>query len=283
MKEFNKEYLIQVINVSANNLRLNTDKLVSVSILKEFIKSNNDIEKSVCDLKKITELSKLGIKLHEIINYLKNNKIDFLTVSETFKSHSHIILPLLSQSLDNISSENLQEILSKYSDKTQTDESSTSKLSLFDEESKPIIKKETDVIKEELIFEELTKDLELDFEEFQRRVLKPIKSIEFLLQRMLDGNYSEDELISYSVIMEEHKKLSEAMSLSLIAKMHEALSISFKMLADNLIIPDFMLVESMRACLIVIVATIKNKNVDITNYFNLAESFLEKIKKSSWR
>lgn len=277
MKEFNKEYLIQVITVSSNNLRLNSDKMESVALLKEFLRNSNDIENSICDLKKITEVSKLGIKLYEIMTFLKNNKVDLLTISETFKSHCHIILPLLSNSLDNISSQNFRDTLKKYSEQeTKNDDSIT--IGLINEEHNEIVKQETDLIKEEIIFEDLAKDSEIDFDEYQRRVLKPIQSFDNLLQRMMKNNYTDDELLSYSEIMEEHKKLSEIMSLSLLSEMHATLSVTLKMLANGSLKPNEYLVENMRACLIVIVATLKNKNVDITNYLNIAEKFSEKIK-----
>ena len=41
--------------------------------------------------------------------------------------------------------------------------------------------------------------------------------------------------------------------------------------------PDKETVESMRACLIVIVAVVRGKEVDITTYLNRAEEFGERI------
>jgi len=279
MRQFNREYIIQVIEVSANNLRLNTDKIETVSILKDFIKKNSDLELAICDLKKITELSKLGIKLFEILNYLKNNRIDLLSISETFKSHSHIIIPILNQSLDNISSETMKSVLARYNQEEDSVELQKEELKIVSEDGQLLAKQDTDKIKEEIIFEDIAKDSELDFEEFQQRAMKPIKSIENLLERMLLDNYSEDELLSYSEIMDEHRKLAEAMSFTLLAKMHKAISKAFFLLGEKKIKPNDYLIESLRASLIVIVATIKNKDVDITNYLNLAENFFEKINK----
>jgi len=279
MRQFNREYIIQVIEVSANNLRLNTDKIETVSILKDFIKKNSDLELAICDLKKITELSKLGIKLFEILNYLKNNRIDLLSISETFKSHSHIIIPILNQSLDNISSETMKSVLARYNQEEDSVELQKEELKIVSEDGQLLAKQDTDKIKEEIIFEDIAKDSELDFEEFQQRAMKPIKSIENLLERMLLDNYSEDELLSYSEIMDEHRKLAEAMSFTLLAKMHKAISKAFFLLGEKKIKPNDYLIESLRACLIVIVATIKNKDVDITNYLNIAEIFFEKINK----
>jgi len=279
MRQFNREYIIQVIEVSANNLRLNTDKIETVSILKDFIKKNSDLELAICDLKKITELSKLGIKLFEILNYLKNNRIDLLSISETFKSHSHIIIPILNQSLDNISSETMKSVLARYNQEEDSVELQKEELKIVSEDGQLLAKQDTDKIKEEIIFEDIAKDSELDFEEFQQRTMKPIKSIENLLERMQLDNCSEDELLSYSEIMDEHRKLAEAMSFTLLAKMHKAISKAFFLLGEKKIKPNDYLIESLRACLIVIVATIKNKDVDITNYLNIAEIFFEKINK----
>jgi hypothetical protein len=284
MKDFNKEYLIQTIVVASNNLRMNSDKIECVSIIKDFLLDDYELERKISYFKKLTELSKFGIKLGEIHNCLINNKIDFLTLSDNFKQHSHLLITVLSSFLDNITSQKLKEIINNFYNIPVTENKSYKNSSANDylvTEQTQETDYETDRLKEEIILGDLSKDEELDFESFQRRILKPVKSIENLLQRMKTKNYSYEEIISYSEILNEHFELSKNIGSLIISEMHKTISKAFLYIHEKKIQPNDYVIESLRACLIVIVATIKNKAVDITKYLNLAEEFSNKIKNLS--
>ena len=213
-----------------------------------------------------------------------NNKIDFLSLSDSFKLHSNLLITVLSSVLDNISSQKIKEFLNNFYEKQVKEnkigvDELTNNLSKTEKSFK--IDTETDKMKEEIIFGDLSKEDDLDFESFQRRILKPIKSIENMLQRMRVGNFTGEEVLSYSEIMKEHHELSKNIGSQIIAEMHQTISKGLQLIYDSKIQPDEYIIESLRACLIVIVATIKNKSVEITNYLNLAEDFSEKITRLS--
>lgn len=280
MKDFNKEYIVQAVSVASNNLRMNSDKIECVSVIKSFLLDDSEIGDKIAYLKKITELSKFAIKIGEINNYLNNNKPDFLTLSENFKNHSHQLIQVLSSTLDNVNSEKLQTICNNYYETNSVEEKN--KTSINNNLNKQMtiepFTDDTNKLKEEIIFDDLSKKEDLDFESYQQRILTPIKGLENLLQRMKSDNYSYEEILSYSEIMNEHFILSQNFGSLIITEMHDVISKGLKMLHDRIINPNMYVLESLRACLIVIVATIKNKNVDITNYLNLAEDFSNKIK-----
>ena len=52
---------------------------------------------------------------------------------------------------------------------------------------------------------------------------------------------------------------------------------ALKLIKSQELVPGKNVIESMRACLIVIVAVVRGKEVDITNYLNKAEDFERKI------
>src|ERR1035438_696151 len=60
-------------------------------------------------------------------------------------------------------------------------------------------------------------------------------------------------------------------------ELHRILSRAFTLIGTKELVPKSEVIESMRASLIVIVAVIKGKEVDITNYLNRAEEFGRKI------
>ena len=59
--------------------------------------------------------------------------------------------------------------------------------------------------------------------------------------------------------------------------MHTIVADSLRLITSGEINPVKEVVESLRACLIVIVAVVRGKEVDITNYLNRAEDFGRKI------
>jgi hypothetical protein len=77
--------------------------------------------------------------------------------------------------------------------------------------------------------------------------------------------------------MKTNGELSAKIGFEIIANMHRILSTAFSLLSTKELVPKPDVIESMRACLIVIVAVVKGKEVDITNYLNRAEEFGRKI------
>ena len=90
--DLKKEYISQVLTTASHNLRLTSEKIEVIAILKEFIAKSGNVGESIVEMKKITELSKFAIKLGEVNIYITGDKIDFLKLSERFKEHSHNLI-----------------------------------------------------------------------------------------------------------------------------------------------------------------------------------------------
>ncbi len=87
-----KHYINQSITIASNNLRLNNQQIEVVALLKETINASDNLSDDLINMKKITELSLLAIRLNEIYNSLTQNPIDFLKVSDQFKEHSRYLI-----------------------------------------------------------------------------------------------------------------------------------------------------------------------------------------------
>lgn len=270
MMDYVKEYIKQAISIAANNLRLSSGKIETVTILKDHLGKSDDLAVEVARMKKITELSKLGIKLGEILKYLETNKIDFLKISEDFKEQSHSLIMILSNLLDVVTPKHLNEILDEEIDKSDL---------IIIEEDKSIDDAETAPLKEEIIMDELETQKKRTFEDYQQQILKPVKGLGEFLTRLLADDYHKDELKSYVEIMKINAELSEEEGFKVISHMHIVFAVGMKLILNDKMVINKSVIESLRACLIVIVAMIKSKNVDITEYLNRAEKFGEQILK----
>lgn len=108
---FSKKYILQAIAIASNNLRLSSDKLETVAILREHIQHCDNLEEEIRKMKSKTELSKFAIKLGEAFQFTKSSSVDFLKISDYFKEHSHNLVMELSNLLDVATPDKLSEIL----------------------------------------------------------------------------------------------------------------------------------------------------------------------------
>ncbi|MBV6421235.1 MAG: hypothetical protein DAHOPDDO_02510 [Ignavibacteriaceae bacterium] len=267
--ELVKVYLIQSITTAANNLRLNAQQIEVVGLLRETIINAEDIGAELLLMKKTTELSKLAIRLSEIHTFLTQGKVDFIKISEQFREHSRYLIRDLNQFLENVTPNIFKNAFSKMNNTQQSaldielvDRSNLSQelfdkgLSITDEKSSEVQPKITYTT--------------LDFE---KKILSPIKSLDDILKKIPSGNVSEQELKHTSELMTEHAELSSQQGFKVLSQMHTLIARSFDAISKGNLIVDKTIVESLRACLIVIVAVVKRKDVDITGYLNRAEEF----------
>lgn len=280
--DLEKQYIIQCIAVAANNLRLSSEKIEVVGLLKETLLTANDLEDVISGMKKITQLSRLAIKFHEIYNYLKQNKVDFLKVSEKFKDHTQLLVKDLNIVLDTLTPNSYKETIKKleeFRSSSLSDETKDDSLTIdfTDRKSSHTEKMKTDKIKEKFIFEEENEDEHLFFQNFEATILKPVKEIESVLKNLGTGEVKSTELRQYETVMKVNASLSEKFGTEITTEMHNILAKAFRMLQLKELAPGKDMIESMRACLIVIVALVKNKDVDITSYLNKAEDFGKKL------
>lgn len=281
---------MQSIAAASNNLRLSTNKIEVVALLREMIVKSDNLEEDIKKMKKITELSTLAIRLSEILNYLTQGQIDLFKFSEKFKEHSQYLIKDLSHMLDMVSPATFKQALDKLKpqapevetqtetiEEKQSDDSISIDLSKRKTEAEFFEKSESDKIKEEIILEEEKEDDDLFFQNYESSILKPIKSVDGLLKKLSKNEVDPEELLEFAGIMKKNGEMSSKIGFDIIANMHRIISKSMMLVRSRELMPGKEVVEAMRACLIVIVAVVRGKEVDITNYLNLAEDFGRKI------
>jgi len=283
--DFKKQYIIQAVSVASNNLRLSSDKIETVAILKEHLENCEQLENEIKRMKTKTELSKFAVKLWESYQFISSFQLDFLKITDVFKEHSHNLIIELNNLLDIVSPEKLREILSSIagereisvtleSGKIKTEiptEAEIRKIVVVDEETS-IESVERDELKEELILGELDNSNNFDFNEFEDEILKPIGKLEALLKKMLTDSTIGINYSSYIQLMKKNAGLSAEIGFTILTDMHTIFYTAFTLIESKQLEVDKNLVESLRACLIVIVAVVRGKDVNITNYLNKAEN-----------
>lgn len=284
-----KQYIVQSISAASNNLRLNPPKIEVVALLREAITKSEDLENDIRRMKTITELSTLAIRLNEIYNYLTHGQVDLFKLSDKFKEHSQYLIRDLSHMLDMVNPITFKEALNKINvtdnksfaldkennvDKTETIEVN---LTSNDENVKKTNEIVEDKTKEEIILEEEKEDDSVFFQNYETAILKPIKAVDSLLKKLSNNDINPEELIEYSKIMKTNGQLSSKIGFDIIAGMHKIISKALLLIRARELMPGKEVIESIRACLIVIVAMVRDKEVDITNYLSRAETFGKSI------
>ncbi|MFA6979432.1 MAG: hypothetical protein WC209_08930 [Ignavibacteriaceae bacterium] len=280
--DLKKQYIIQTISVAANNLRLSSEKIEVLGLFKETILNSGDLETLIASMKKITQFAKLAIKLQEIYNFLKINKIDFLKLSEKFKEHTQLVVKDLNLVLDALNPSSYKEIIKKldefnHNNVVEEKKDETLTIDMTERKSSLSEKMKTDKIKENFIFEEDANDDHLFFQNFEATILKPVKELETVLKNLVNGEVKAIELRQYESVMKVNASLSEKFGTEITTEMHKILAKAFRMLQLKELKPEREIIEAMRACLIVIVALVRNKDIDITYYLNKAEDFGKKL------
>jgi len=270
-----KIYLIQSITTAANNLRLNAQQIEVVGLLRETIVNSENLGEELFLMKKTTELSKLAIRLGEIHTFLTQGKVDFVKISEQFREHSRYLIRDLNQFLESVSPKIYKDAFNKvnngFAESVDVELVDRSDLAGEIMESEPS-SEENDLVEEK---DEEKKNL-ISSVDFEKKILSPVKSLDEVLKRISADESDESELIHYSELMQDHASLASLHGFELIAKVHEIVALTFESLSNGKLKADRSVIEALRACLIVIVAIIKKKDVDITGYLNRAEEFGKK-------
>jgi hypothetical protein len=278
-----KQYIIQCIVAAANNLRLSSEKIETVAIIRERLGSAENLTDEVKNFKKITELSKLGIKLGELQAFIDNGKIDFQKLSDKFKEHSYGLVRELNSVLDVLTPQAAHSLFKKFEeDSIKTDTIKKTEIvpapPLKIKKEPPIEyelpkRSHTDQLKEAIIFEELNKESAFNFENFEEKVLRPIKELDLFLNHVSKFEYTENEISSKIKLMKENAELSQKIGFEILSNMHSIFAQGLEFIDKKKIPPSVNIIESLRSCLIVIVSVVRGKEVDITSYLNRAENF----------
>ena len=285
-----KQYMIQCISTAANNLRLNSQKIEIVAMLRDIIVKSNDLEEDIRIMKKITELSTLAIRFNEIYSYLSQPQIDLFKFSEKIKGHSSILIKDMSHMLDIVTPDSFKLSIKKLRPLVKEEEKNVAvrilepannsiKVDLSKRKPNPDVfeKSETEIIKEKIIMDDENDNEDLFFQNYESEILKPIRLIDSLLKQISSNEVAKEEIDRWAKLMKTNGELSAKIGFEIIANMHRILSRAFTLISTKELVPKPEVIESMRASLIVIVAVVKGKEVDITNYLNRAEEFGRKI------
>ena len=268
---------MQTLTAASNNLRLTTHQLEAVALLRESLLNSDDIISDICKMKKLTELSTLAIRLNEIYNFLTQKRIDFSRLSEQFKDHSQYLITDLNHILEGDNSVLVKNALNKLSGSKSiaeqeinvnlTIEKSTSDLLISTPSANR--KGNTFISKEEAGNGHINN--------FEMIILDPIKPIDKMLKQMEINDVNLKDLAYFAKIMRVNAEISEKQGYEIVAEMHLIISRALLMIKSNELLPGKNIIESIQACLIVIVALVRGKDLDITNYLNKAENFGEEI------
>ena len=282
--EFIKQYITQSISAAANSLRLSTHQIEIVALLKDAIIKSNDLNNDLIRMKKITELSTLAIKLTEIYNFLDHNTIDLFKISDQFKDHSRNLIKDLNHLLDTTTPLAFKNALDKLhpneeSIQQETKEEINVDLSKRKVDEEIFLKPETEKIKERIILEDENDNEELFIQNFETNILRPIKPLDVMLKNLSNADFNYEEISSYIKVLSDNGRLSKKIGFEIISDMHETIAKTLTLVKNRKLMPGKEIIEGLRACLIVIVAVVKGKEVDITNYINRAEELQHKISK----
>ena len=274
-----KQYIVQSINIAANNLRLNNQQIEVVALLKQTVSKSENLSDDLINMKKITELSLLAIRLNEIYNSLTQNPIDLLKISDQFKEHSRYLIKDLGHMLDITTPIAFKSAIEKLNNAIVfPKEEIRVDLSKRIPVEEPFIRSETEKIKEKIIFSD---DIENEDEEiiqkFEPTILGPIKPLDNLLKKIANNEIDHEELIKFAQIMEDNAVLSRKIGFEILSGMHRIVSKALILIKNRELMPGKEVIENLRACLIVIVAVVRGKDVDINNYLNKAEDFGNKL------
>lgn len=287
-----KQYIVQSISAASSNLRLSNQHIEVIAMLKEVILESKDVKHDLNQMKKITELSKIAIKLSEMYNYLDEGKVDFLKASDKFKEHSFNLIKELSCMLDIINPYSFKQSIERLIEpekkvveviiepENRSEEKLGSELLPQNSVSVSVPISNAERNKEISLLEEV-KDNHDVFNNFESTILRPIKSIDSMLNEINIDSEIPETAAEYSKLMNLNANLSAQNGFEILAQMHTIISNGLIHLKNKSLIPSKEVIESLRACLIVIVAVVKSKEVDIKNYLNRAEvfgKFLQRIK-----
>ncbi len=272
---FAKQYITQCLSAAANSLRLTTQQIEIVALLKEEILSSTDLGEDIRMMKKITELSTLAIKLGEILNYLENGTIDFFKISDIFKDHSRNLIRDLSIMLESTNPASFKSSL----DNMKNLNSELKEIKLDHHSNNIALQSdfESDRLKEKFILEDEVEDDELLLQQYEANILSPIKPFDEFLNRLLSDDYEFAEISYYINMFSNNFNNSKKFGFDLIAKMHFTIKESLELIKIKKLNPDKDVIDCLRACLIVIAAIVKRKDIDITNFLNKADSLNRKI------
>ncbi|MBU1101402.1 MAG: hypothetical protein KKA84_13455 [Bacteroidetes bacterium] len=267
------EYISQSILCASNNLRLSSEKIESVTLFRKYIETEPEISAVLLLMKQKTELSKLAVKLSALHVYISKDRIDFINLSERFKEHCHHITPELGAFLDITTPSIVKTIVAELVEKRK-------KHQVDDEVVNTTQEMVSGVGGEDFLKDDQIEKTEFSFEDYEEKILTPIKSFDSFLSKLPSLNYTEKEIMEKMDLVKLNADLSMKIGFDILSEMHDTFFKSLKMIHEKKLVPTKEIIESMRACLIVVVAVVRRKDVDISKYLKRAEAFGRNLNKN---
>ncbi len=272
-----KQYIVQSLTAASNNLRLTNHQLEALGLLREVVLNSDDLAADIDKMKTITELSTLAIRMNEIYDYLTRRKIDFFKFSDQFKKHSRYLINDLTHLLEIDNPALIKAAISKLNGVKNKKESERIEVILSQDKTNSNPFEVSDNGSRGDITEEAAEDEKDFFKSYEDLILKPIKPIDKMLKKFVNNEINYEDLSRFAEIMKMNGEVSEKNGFEIISNMHRIIYKALMMIKSRKLMPGKDVIESMRACLIVIVAVVRGKDVDITNYLNKAEDFEREI------
>ncbi len=272
-----KQYIVQSLTAASNNLRLTNHQLEALGLLREVLLNSDDLAADIDKMKTITELSTLAIRLNEIYDYLTRRKMDFFKFSDQFKEHSRYLINDLTQLLEIDNPAMIKVAINKLNGVKDKKESERIEVILSEDktDSNPFAVNENGSKGNN---NEKAAENEKDFfKSYEKLILKPIKPIENMLKKFANNEINYEDLSRFTEIMKTNGEVSEKNGFEIISNMHRIIYKALMLIKSRKLMPGKDVIEQIRACLIVIVAVVRGKDVDITNYLNKAEDFEREI------
>ncbi len=259
--DFVKQYLVQSISYAAGNLRLTSAQMEALALFKELILKSENLEDDLLRMKKVTEFSTLAIKLYDFYTFLTRNTIDISTISDKFRQQSQTLAKDVNLLLYHATNPNFKTLL----EKVKGEERKVSEVTTASEET---LKEKNPEDKSD----------ESPFSKFEESILNPIKPVDAFLNELLDKDEIPEQIDEYIETMNKNYENSKKNGFEVLSGMHSIVYDSLNLLKKGDIKPDKETIESLKACLIVIAAVVRGKEVNISDYLSRAGNFGKKIK-----
>lgn len=289
-----KNYIISAINEASNKLRLNPEKIQILNSLEEWISSRENLNADIQVLKRITETSKLSIRLQDITNYLSFEKIDYKKFSEKFLEHSLFLVADLDFLLLSVNTLSFKKILNRVEtlkSLKMEEQSHNLKIELdqaaeeFQKVQKAASGKRSMKIEKKLepelplIYEDPPKKEKRKLIEEERDFLyAPLKDLEELLQRMKKEDFRSSEVFRFSDIFEERLKFCKLHGLKELIDAYSNLAGALLLIYNKEMTVNKDILDYFRAAMIVVVTEIRGLDHDITEYRLRNQLFTESLK-----
>ncbi len=287
MKDLTVKYLEQCFNNALNGLQLKAGQVDIVTKLRELLFGSDDLKGTIERMKKNTELSTLGIRIGEAYDFMEKNEIDFSSVSHHFLEHSEKISNTMKNLVESVSWEDFQRTVARLNELKLTGQENKRENEeqfefMLDYQPSEKDNEETFELKKDFILDDELLTRNISFAEYRENILDSVKKIDGLLNDLQEGKHNNEQLTKCIRTIEINKNLSEKHNFDIITRMHGILSGTLKLIETESVRVNKQLIYAMRSCLIVIVAIIKDKKVDITEFLQRAEYLgkeLEKLNK----